>query len=88
MTELSGEELFLAWTGRARVEAFLSRQAWVRFVADTAGDDAGISDWRVEPLFAYEWTPGRAVYVGGSYGESDDASRWGVFAKASWRFLL
>jgi len=88
MTELTGEELFLAWTGRARLEAFVSRRAWVRLVADTQGQADALDSWRVEPLFAYEWTPGRAVYLGGSYGQEEEVASWGVFAKASWRFLL
>jgi hypothetical protein len=88
MTELTGEELFLAWTGRARLEIFLNRNAWLRLVADTQGDEAALSAWRVEPLVAYEWTPGRALYLGGAVGEFGDASYWQVFAKASWRFLL
>lgn len=88
MTELTGEELFVAWTGRARLEVFVDRRAWLRFVADTQGDDQGLSEWRLEPLLAYEWTPGRALYLGGAYGEADATAYWQVFAKASWRFLL
>ena len=99
MQELTGEPLFVAWTGRAKAELFLSRVAWVRGVAELTGEDGGLQDWRIEPVTAAEWTPGRAVYVGGAVGreveEVDGAATgawrpvyWQVFAKVSWRFEL
>jgi hypothetical protein len=87
LTELSGEQLNLAWTGRAKVEAFFTRRAWFRTVADVRGAGEAVDAWRIEPLAAYEWTPGRAVYLGGAYGE-EAAPYWQVFAKLSWRFSV
>lgn len=87
MTELDGAPVFTAWTTRARVEAFLTRSAWVRVVADVEGDAEEVTAWRVEPVAAVEWAPGRAVYAGGAWGVDGDPW-WQVFAKAGWVFRL
>jgi hypothetical protein len=92
MTERDGTPLYIAWTGRVRAELFLDRNLWVRTIAQLTGKDTVLpSSWRVEPVVAWEWTPGRAVYVGGSYGVADvptGTTAWQVFAKAGWDFVL
>jgi len=87
MDEVDGTPLFLAWTGRARAELFLSRAAWLRLVGELGGDDQGAARWRVEPVAAVEWTPGRAVYLGGSVGDDGERS-WQLFAKLAWTFAV
>ncbi len=94
MTELSGEELYLAWTGRVKAELFLDRHAWVRAVGQASGSAADLDAWRLEPVAAWEWTPGSALYAGGTVGatrmpDSGELSPfWQVFAKVSWRFQV
>lgn len=88
MTELDGAPIFLAWTGRTKAELFLDRSLWLRTVLQLEGDGAGPQAWRVEPVAGWEWTPGRAAYLGGSYGVEDEAPSWQLFAKVGWLFVL
>jgi hypothetical protein len=85
IAELDGTPLYLAWTARARGELFVTRRAWIRLVGDFSGEGEGPPDWRVEPVAAWEWTPGRAVYAGGAVGD-EDGRYWQVFAKLGWVF--
>jgi hypothetical protein len=87
MTELSGELLFLSWTARMRAELFLTRSIWLRTVLQTSGEGEQLNSWRVEPVAAWEWSPGKAAYLGGSYGV-EEVPGWQVFAKISWVFTL
>lgn len=85
MTELDGTPLYVAWTGRVKAELFLHRSVWLRGIAEFTGRNTGDATWRLEPVAAWEWTPGRAIYLGGAW--ADDAA-WQVFAKAGWVFVL
>lgn len=87
MAELDGAPLYLVWTGRAKAELFVDRSLWLRAVAQLEGDEGGVGGWRIEPVLGWEWTPGRAAYLGGAYGD-DDGRMWQVFAKLGWVFDL
>lgn len=87
MSDLEGTPLYLAWTGRAKAELFLDRTVWVRTVGEVTGEESAVQSWRVEPVAAWEWTPGRAAYLGGSYGV-DEAPYWQVYGKVGWVFTL
>lgn len=93
MQEIGGDPLFVAWTARGRAELFLSRAAWVRVVSDLSGGDTGVTAGRIEPVAAVEWTPGRAIYLGGAVGMEDPEDgpvtrSWQIFAKVGWTFRV
>lgn len=92
MAERSGPLLFNAWTLRLKTELYLTRALWLRAVADRrlqvhTVEELSANEWRLEGLGAFEWVPGRAVYVGGAIG-SETQDYWQIFAKASWVFQL
>ena len=87
MQEFDGTPLYTAWTGRAKAELFLDRTVWVRTVGEVTGQAGALESWRVEPVAAWEWTPGRAAYLGGSYGV-DGAPYWQLYAKVGWVFAI
>ncbi|MFZ5476745.1 MAG: DUF5916 domain-containing protein [Myxococcota bacterium] len=84
MREVAGEPLYTSWVARARAQLHLTRSGWVRLVGERTVDDAAVG-WLVEPVAAWEWSPGRAVYLGGSYA---DDGRWQAFGKLGWSFSL
>jgi hypothetical protein len=82
----SGEQLYRGWVGRARLDAFATRQLWARFIADTSSFSG---DKGTEALLAWERAPGRAVFLGGrtDWGPERDLG-WQVQGKVSWVFSL
>lgn len=87
MAELdTGDPIFTAWTVRARAELFLTREGWLRLVAERA--ELGSVAWRIEPVAGWEWAPGRAIYAGGSWSDEDGDVSWQVFGKLGWSFTI
>ena len=82
----TGDPIFTAWTLRAKAELFFTREGWVRVVAERTV--LYTEAWRVEPVAGWEWSPGRAAYLGGSYGVEDGEAAWQVFGKLGWAFTI
>ena len=77
---------YSGWVSRSRLELYATRELWLRLLWDhNSFDDLD----RVTALGAWQVSPGRAVYLGGSTMHlSDQPMEWQVFAKASWVFML
>jgi hypothetical protein len=87
----NGDILYEGFIGRMRMEFFATAQLWNRWVIDRSTFTEARS---IESLFAWEHSPGRAVYLGGRYatGGVNDRDQpdpthepsWAIFAKMSW----
>ena len=88
-----GDLLYEGFISRLRVEFFATARLWNRWIVDRSTFTEARS---LETLFAWEHSPGRAIYVGGRYaaGGIDDEDQpdptlepsWALFAKMSWVF--
>jgi len=90
--EDEGTVVYSGLVGRLKVEAFATPVHWVRFIADRSTFSGTTSQ---EALFAWEQSPGKALYVGGHTrivrGPEDDPvadpeREWTAFTKLSWVF--
>ncbi len=72
----------LSRVSRLQVQYFLSKQLWARVSYDISASDETEA---IQGLFAWEPTPGRALYFG-TGNPALGVEEWQLFAKASWVF--
>lgn len=82
---VDGDLLYAGWVGRGRVEAYATQSLWARALVDYSSFD---KQWGGNLVFAYQRSPGRAVFLGTDVRQHDAGVSWQVFAKASWVFQL
>ena len=88
-----GTEVYSGHVFRFKVEAYATNSLWSRIIYDRSSFD---DSQAYEALFAWEHSPGSAIYLGGSTrlikGTADQPSptdgerEWTMFTKASWVF--
>lgn len=88
----NGDPVYSGLVGRLKIEAFATPVHWVRFIVDQSTFSGSSSQ---EALFAWERSPGTALYVGGHTkivrGPEDEPISnperdWTAFTKLSWVF--
>ncbi len=87
------EEVYSGHVLRVKVEAYATQALWSRFIFDQSSFN---DSHALEALFAWEHSPGSAVFVGGSTRQvtgtvlqptaTNGAREWTIFAKTSWVF--
>jgi hypothetical protein len=88
-----GETLYEGLISRLRIELFANAHLWNRWILDQSTFTGNRS---IETLFAWEHTPGRAIYLGGRHASggldlNDEPNptldpSWALFAKMGWVF--
>ena len=88
-----GEEVYSGYVFRLKLEAYATGTVWGRLIYDRSSFNDSDA---YETLFAWEHSPGSAIYLGGSTrlirGTDDQPSptdgerEWTAFTKASWVF--
>jgi len=88
-----GEEVYSGHVFRLKVEAYATGTLWSRLIYDRSSFNDSDA---YEALFAWEHSPGSAVYLGGSTrvirgteeqsSPTDGEREWTAFTKASWVF--
>jgi hypothetical protein len=88
-----GEMLYEGLISRLKIELFANAHLWNRWILDQSTFTGNRS---IETLFAWEHTPGRAIYLGGRHASggldiNDEPNpkmdpSWALFAKLGWVF--